>query len=112
MPDAHSTDDHGHSLPCLSITYFIGIDLRPRIANLKHKELFSIDAVSTYSYLYHLPMSKFRTLKRWIGSPAIALPRREIRDDYPPHLTYQPSKLRKIARGLLGFRFSIHYIIE
>jgi TnpA family transposase len=48
MPDAHSTDDHGHSLPCFAITYFIGIDLRPRIANLKHKELFSIDAVSTY----------------------------------------------------------------
>ena len=47
-PDAHSTDDHGHSLPCFAITYFIGIDLRPRIANLKHKELFSIDAVSTY----------------------------------------------------------------
>lgn len=48
IPDAHSTDDHGHSLPCFAITYFIGIDLRPRIANLKHKELFSIDAVSTY----------------------------------------------------------------
>ena len=47
-PDAHSTDDHGQSLPCFAITYFIGIDLRPRIANLKHKELFSIDAVSTY----------------------------------------------------------------
>lgn len=48
IPNAHSTDDHGHSLPYFAITYFIGIDLRPRIANLKHKELFSIDTVLTY----------------------------------------------------------------
>ena len=39
----------------------------------------------------------------WFGSPAISLPRREIRDDYPPHLTYQPSMYRKIARSVVEF---------
>jgi non-ribosomal peptide synthetase-like protein len=39
----------------------------------------------------------------WFGSPAISLPRREIRDDYPAHLTFQPSRYRRIARGIVEF---------
>lgn len=48
IPDAHSTDDHGHSLPTFAVCRLLGIDLRPRIANLKQKTLFSIDSVNTY----------------------------------------------------------------
>ncbi len=48
----------------------------------------------------HEQIKNTKTLD-WFGSPAIALPRREIRDDYPPNLTYQPTKLRKIARGFV-----------
>ncbi len=48
QPDAHSTDDHGHSLPVYAISSIIGVDLRSRIANLKQKTLFSIDMVSNY----------------------------------------------------------------
>ena len=39
----------------------------------------------------------------WFGSPSRPLPNREIISNYPPSLTYSPSKWRKIARGLVEF---------
>ena len=46
---------------------------------------------------------KITKMLDWFGSPAIFLPRREIKENYPPYLTYQPSTLRKIARGFVEF---------
>ena len=39
----------------------------------------------------------------WFGSPAIHLPKRDIRDIYPDYLTYKPSALRKIIRAIVEF---------
>ena len=50
-PDAHSTDDHGHSLPVFAVTGLIEVECRPRIANLSTRQLFSLDAVHTYKEL-------------------------------------------------------------
>ncbi len=39
----------------------------------------------------------------WFGSPAIALPRRQQSNTFPPELTIHPKKRRKLARGLVEF---------
>ena len=37
----------------------------------------------------------------WLGSPPINLPAREQTNGFPEHLTYRPSPLRRLARGLI-----------
>ena len=37
----------------------------------------------------------------WLGSPPIHLPAREQTSGFPEHLTYRPSPLRRLARGLV-----------
>ena len=37
----------------------------------------------------------------WLGSPPIHLPAREETIGFPDHLTFQPSPMRKLARGLI-----------
>ncbi|MFZ4626144.1 MAG: Pls/PosA family non-ribosomal peptide synthetase, partial [Rhodoferax sp.] len=37
----------------------------------------------------------------WLGSPPINLPAREQTSGFPEHLTYRPSPLRRLARGLI-----------
>ncbi len=37
----------------------------------------------------------------WFGSPAIAMPRRQDSGNYPAHLTTNPSRSRKMARGVI-----------
>jgi non-ribosomal peptide synthetase-like protein len=39
----------------------------------------------------------------WFGSPAIALPRRQESNSFPPELTIHPKKRRKLARALVEF---------
>jgi len=39
----------------------------------------------------------------WFGSPSRALPNREIISSYPAELTYKPSTLRKLLRGIVEF---------
>jgi non-ribosomal peptide synthetase-like protein len=39
----------------------------------------------------------------WFGSPAIALPRRQESNPFPPELTIRPKRRRKIARGTIEF---------
>ncbi len=43
------------------------------------------------------------TAHDWFGSPAIALPRRQESNPFPPELTMYPKRRRKIARGLVEF---------
>jgi non-ribosomal peptide synthetase-like protein len=43
------------------------------------------------------------TARDWFGSPAIALPRRQESNPYPPELTMRPKKRRKLARGIVEF---------
>jgi non-ribosomal peptide synthetase-like protein len=37
----------------------------------------------------------------WLGSPPIHLPAREQTSGFPEHLTYRPSRWRRLARGLI-----------
>ncbi len=37
----------------------------------------------------------------WLGSPPIHLPAREQTSGFPEHLTYRPSPIRRLARGLI-----------
>jgi non-ribosomal peptide synthetase-like protein len=37
----------------------------------------------------------------WLGSPPINLPAREQTSGFPEHLTYRPSAIRRLARGLI-----------
>lgn len=37
----------------------------------------------------------------WFGSPSLQLPKREIKNKYPDHLTYKPSIFRKITRAIV-----------
>jgi len=46
---------------------------------------------------------KSSSAKNWLGSPAMALPRRQESGVYPAHLTTHPSKKRKIIRGIIEF---------
>ncbi len=39
----------------------------------------------------------------WFGSPAIALPRRQESNPFPPELTIRPKRRRKVARGTIEF---------
>jgi len=43
------------------------------------------------------------SVRDWFGSPAIALPRRQESNPYPPELTIHPKKRRKLARALVEF---------
>jgi non-ribosomal peptide synthetase-like protein len=43
------------------------------------------------------------TARDWFGSPAISLPRRQESNPYPPELTIRPSRMRKLARGIVEF---------
>lgn len=43
------------------------------------------------------------TSRDWFGSPAIALPRRQESNPFPPELTIRPKKRRKLARALVEF---------
>ena len=37
----------------------------------------------------------------WLGSPPINLPAREQVSGFPEHLTYRPSRLRRLGRALV-----------
>ncbi len=43
------------------------------------------------------------TARDWFGSPAIAMPRRQESNPYPPELTMSPKKRRRMARGTVEF---------
>ncbi len=43
------------------------------------------------------------TARDWFGSPAISLPRRQESNPYLPELTIRPSRMRKLARGIVEF---------
>lgn len=43
------------------------------------------------------------TTKDWLGSPAMALPRRQVGDTFAASLTYAPPLWRKLARGGIEF---------
>ncbi len=44
---------------------------------------------------------KMRDGDTWLGSPPINLPAREQTSGFPEHLTYRPSPIRRLARGLI-----------
>ncbi len=44
---------------------------------------------------------RMRNGDTWLGSPPIHLPARETTAGFPDHLTYKPSPLRQLARGLI-----------
>ncbi len=48
---------------------------------------------------------KVRSGETWLGSPAVHLPARETLHGFPESLTFRPSILRRVGRGLVeGFR--------
>jgi non-ribosomal peptide synthetase-like protein len=51
-----------------------------------------------------MPEQQKNTITRdWLGSPAIALPKRQGSISFPDALTFHPSVSRKLARGLIEF---------